>query len=266
MRSGSRYGSGSSITARTTLKIAEVAPMPSASVSERRGGKARRAPQHAEAVTEVAHRVLEERRPDLVARVLPARARRPPNLTNARRRASSGAHPGATILLGLLIEVKAHLLVETALERVALLPTDRSRFQPSVIQLMMRLRYSIVASRTRLTARDIRRHCASSSLELPPAGARQRVVARAAVVLGDLPLGSNQALALEPVERGIERALPELQHALGPLLDPLGDAPAVHRLELQRLEHEHVERALQDIASFPWPRGSLRSAPVTAGW
>ena len=32
MRSGSRYGSGSSITVRTTLNTAEVAPMPSANV------------------------------------------------------------------------------------------------------------------------------------------------------------------------------------------------------------------------------------------
>ena len=87
-------------------------------------------------------------------------------------------------------------------------------------------------------------------VQLPPAGARQRVEARAAVVRGDVPLGLNQTLPLQPVERRIERALPELQHALGPLLNPLGDAPPVHRLELQRPEHEHVERALQEISLF----------------
>jgi hypothetical protein len=37
---------------------------------------------------------------------------------------------------------------------------------------------------------------------------------------------------------------------LGPLLDTLGDAPAMHRLELQHLEYEHVERALQEVASL----------------
>src|SRR5687767_6336111 len=76
----------------------------------------------------------------------------------------------------------------------------------------------------------------------------QRVIAGAAVVCGDLPLGSNQVLPFEPVQRRIERALPQLEHALRPLFDALGDAPPVHRLELERLEHQHVERALQEVA------------------
>ena len=84
---------------------------------------------------------------------------------------------------------------------------------------------------------------------MPSTLARQRVVPPAAIVLGDFPFGSNQALAFEPVERGIERALTQLQHALGPLLDAFGHAPPVHRLELQRLENQHVERALEEIAS-----------------
>src|SRR5580765_5531462 len=85
---------------------------------------------------------------------------------------------------------------------------------------------------------------------MPAAFPGQRVIACAAVVLGELPLGSNQALPLETVERRIERALPELQNALGPLLDPLGDAPSVHRLELQGLQHEHVEGALEEVSAI----------------
>src|SRR4029453_618416 len=76
------------------------------------------------------------------------------------------------------------------------------------------------------------------------------VIACAPVVLGELPLGSNQALTLETVERRIERALPELEDALGPLLDPLRDAPSVHRLELHGLEDEHVEGALEDVSAI----------------
>ena len=68
------------------------------------------------------------------------------------------------------------------------------------------------------------------------------------MLVGDPPLGSDEALPLQPVERRIERPLPELEDLLRPLLDALGDAPAVHRLELQRLEHEHVERALEYVA------------------
>src|SRR5262245_57889789 len=86
--------------------------------------------------------------------------------------------------------------------------------------------------------------------EVPPAFTRQRVVACAAVVLGDLPLGMNQPLALETVECRIERALPQLEDTFRPLFDALGDAPPVHRLELQSLQHEHVERALEDVAAF----------------
>ena len=66
----------------------------------------------------------------------------------------------------------------------------------------------------------------------PPARG-QRVVARAAVVDGDAPLGADEPLLLEAIEGRIERPLPELQHVLRPLLDAFGDAPAVHRLELQ---------------------------------
>src|SRR5262245_29506444 len=92
----------------------------------------------------------------------------------------------------------------------------------------------------------------------------QRVIPCAAIVLGDLPLGSNQVLTFEAVERGIQRALPQLEHVLGPLFDAFGNAPSMHRLELQRLEHQHVEGPLQDVAFFarhvfPFDRRKKRS-------
>src|SRR5262252_9443547 len=87
-------------------------------------------------------------------------------------------------------------------------------------------------------------------VELSPTSASQRVVAGTSVVLGDFPLRLDKALTFESVQGRIERALSELQDALGPLLDAFGNPPSVHRFELQRLEHQHIERALQQIASF----------------
>jgi hypothetical protein len=78
-----------------------------------------------------------------------------------------------------------------------------------------------------------------------------RVVAGAPVIGRDAPLRLDEILALEAIEGGVKRALAELQHALGPLLDPLGNAPTMHRLELQRLEDEHVQRSLQDGILLP---------------
>jgi hypothetical protein len=49
------------------------------------------------------------------------------------------------------------------------------------------------------------------------------------------------------VERWVEGALVDLEHATRHLLDALTDAPAVHRLEGHGLEDEEVEGSLQDV-------------------
>jgi hypothetical protein len=50
------------------------------------------------------------------------------------------------------------------------------------------------------------------------------------------------------VESGIQRALPDAQEIVGNLLDPLGNRPAVHRLQGYRLHNQQVECALQDVS------------------
>src|SRR5213075_37972 len=55
-------------------------------------------------------------------------------------------------------------------------------------------------------------------------------------------------------ERGIQGALIEGQLVARARLDAGRDSPAVHRSELQRLEHEHIERALQQL-----PGGGART-------
>ncbi len=63
----------------------------------------------------------------------------------------------------------------------------------------------------------------------------------------DAPLGLDQALVLESMERGVERALLDLKHVPGDCLDALGDRPAVSRLGGDGLEDQHVERALNEV-------------------
>src|SRR5581483_9508606 len=88
---------------------------------------------------------------------------------------------------------------------------------------------------------------------------RQRVVAGAPIVLRRVPRRADEALALEAVERGIERPLPHLEEMLRAVLEPLGDAPAMHGAELQRFQDEHVERALEQlVARFGSHSGSFR--------
>src|SRR5207245_6434812 len=81
-------------------------------------------------------------------------------------------------------------------------------------------------------------------LELLLSGARERIELRPARVLGPAPLGVEPPGALQALERGEERAGVHLEDAARDLLDAAGDAEAMHRLEAERLENEHVERAL----------------------
>src|SRR3954453_12076767 len=78
--------------------------------------------------------------------------------------------------------------------------------------------------------------------QLAPAAWSKRVETRAAVVLGGAPFGADETALLEPQQRGIERALVDLQRVLGHLFQALRDAPPVERAEgFQRAEHHEVE-------------------------
>ena len=83
--------------------------------------------------------------------------------------------------------------------------------------------------------------------ELALAVAREPVVLGLTVVLRRVPFRIDPALLLQAMERRVERPLVDPQDVARDLLDALRDAPAVHRLERQRLQDEHVERALQEI-------------------
>src|SRR5215471_13289725 len=71
-------------------------------------------------------------------------------------------------------------------------------------------------------------------LRLPP-GFRRR------------PLRSEPSALLETMEGRIERALLDLQHVAGDLLEPLGDGVAMDRSETHHFQDQQIERALQQI-------------------
>src|SRR5262249_58704762 len=90
--------------------------------------------------------------------------------------------------------------------------------------------------------------------ELLPAGAGDRVVAGAAVVLRCAPLRSDPSHLLELEQRRIERSLIQLELVAADLLDPPRDPVAVQRPEaIERLEDHQRQRAVEDIGSLARP-------------
>src|SRR5215469_8334472 len=79
------------------------------------------------------------------------------------------------------------------------------------------------------------------------AGRRERVKAGAAAKLGNAPCGLYPAAMLEAVQRGVKRALIDLQSVLRNLLDAFGDSPAVQSAGAKRAEDEKIKGALEEI-------------------
>jgi hypothetical protein len=80
-----------------------------------------------------------------------------------------------------------------------------------------------------------------------PALLREPVDLHRPPLVRDALLGLDHAPIPEPIESRIQRSLIHLQDTLAQELNPLRDAPAVQRLEGQRLEDEQIQAALQEI-------------------
>src|SRR5690606_3503915 len=93
----------------------------------------------------------------------------------------------------------------------------------------------------------VARPCARLPLELLTAPRGQRVVLRATVRLRQPPLGCDPATPLDAVQRGVQRAILDLQHAIRRVADPASNRIAMTGAEDQRLEYEQVECALEQI-------------------
>src|SRR5688572_13804289 len=96
-----------------------------------------------------------------------------------------------------------------------------------------------------------------------PALARQRVELGSAVVLRHAPFRLDESLLFHPVERRIERAFLDPQGVFRKLVNAERNAVSVVRPGAEALEHQQVERALNQIevpdghVVFP-PFASLR--------
>ena len=82
-----------------------------------------------------------------------------------------------------------------------------------------------------------------------------RQLARGVRVLGLPPLRVEPPGTLEALQGGEQGAGVDLEDVARDLLDAPRDAEAVHRLEAERLEDQHVQRALNDVGGWfvHWP-------------
>src|SRR5437867_8399404 len=84
-------------------------------------------------------------------------------------------------------------------------------------------------------------------LQLAPAGPRERVEFRAAVVFARSPFGGDPSFLFQLVQRRIERAIAHLKDVAGYLFEPLADGPSVQRFEGDNFQNQQVQGALHQI-------------------
>src|SRR5215467_5463077 len=73
---------------------------------------------------------------------------------------------------------------------------------------------------------------------------RELVVARAPATLGHIPLGRDELFQRHAVKGGVQRAVLDLQAAVGDGLDPLCDTESVLRTPGEGAEDEELQRTL----------------------
>ena len=90
-------------------------------------------------------------------------------------------------------------------------------------------------------------------------GGSQAVDPRGPALRGDAFFRFQPAFPQHALQRGIERAFLDLQQVVGDLLDVLDQRIAVHRLQPERVEDHHFERAGEEVAALrvSWPCQTL---------
>src|ERR1039458_3616251 len=100
------------------------------------------------------------------------------------------------------------------------------------------------------------------AFELPTTPPGEAVEPGAAIVVRLSPLGVEHAFALEPLKRQEQRSGIDPKDTARMLLDAARNPEAMHRLQAQRLEDEHVQRALDDIGRYVGHVRSAGSSPI----
>ena len=164
--------------------------------------------------------------------------------TEFEPRASDGllsGQPVSHVGVDLLLQVEPQFVIELLLDDVA--PEERAQPEEEVAQHRAPLHAfdDLGDDRAQLApGRDLTvQTCASAFGQL--------VVLRAPVVVRRAPRGLDPSSALEPMERGIQGALANIQCGAGDLMQALRDGPSVSRLERQRLENQEIECSLRKI-------------------
>src|SRR5215212_1053383 len=93
---------------------------------------------------------------------------------------------------------------------------------------------------------------------------RKAVEPSAPVVFGHAPFAVDETLTLEALESEQQRPGVHAKNALAHLFNPLRDPKPVHRLEAQRFQDEHVERALDDVRR--WLRHGVERLCAHSSW
>src|SRR5688572_1142152 len=78
-----------------------------------------------------------------------------------------------------------------------------------------------------------------------PAGRREPVYLRPAVVLRRLPLRADPALQLQPLQRRVERPELDVEPVAGAVANRAGNRVAVQRAEQERSKDEEIEHAVE---------------------
>src|SRR3954470_18626475 len=152
--------------------------------------------------------------------------------------------------------MKAQLLVHAAFEAVAV--PQRSRERPNPCEHYIPRAVTMVGWLPAESGRGLSSECcfdrggqtipAVRLLSEPAAaGSGEAVILGPAVVLRRDPLGFEQPLVLEPVERWIESSLLHEQRAIRDLLDSQQHAVSVQLAERDRLQDQQVEGAGKQV-------------------
>src|SRR6266849_5335883 len=169
---------------------------------------------------------------------------RPPNSSRARRWASSLLNPPCTYF-------------STCCSRCNRSSSSSSSSTAPRRKSARRRKSRSLTMRASLYCRQHLGHCRRQfspgvflHFELPPPASREFVIFRAPVVLRCPPARFDPATALQPVQRGVQRTLLNLQCIARNLLDSLGDGPAMLRFERQRSQDQQVQGALRQVDAF----------------